>query len=61
MLNAAVLLVVNVVVIQAETGIADFSTSHLYYASRLVGALLIATVVPLLIDRRARRSRRVLR
>jgi hypothetical protein len=61
MLSDAVLLVVNVVAIQAETGIADFSTHHIYYASRLVGALLTATVVPLLIDRSARRSSRVLR
>lgn len=61
MLIAAVLLIVRVVVIQADTGSAEFSTSHFYYASRLIGALLIATLVPLLIDRRARRSSRVLR
>jgi hypothetical protein len=31
------------------------STDHFYYAARLVAALLIATLVPLLIDRRSRR------
>ena len=30
-------------------------TIHMLYAARLVGALLIATLVPLLIDRRLRR------
>lgn len=61
MLSASVFLIVRVVVTQAETGSAEFSTSRFYYVSRLIGALLIATVVPLLIDRRARRSSRVLR
>jgi hypothetical protein len=60
MLSASVLLVSGVDLIQAEAGSADFSTSHLYYASRLIAALLIATVVPLLVDRHARRSSRVL-
>lgn len=55
MLSASVLLIVRVVVTQTATGSTEFSTSHFYYASRLVGALLIATLVPLLIDRRARR------
>jgi len=32
-----------------------FTTEHFYYAARLVAALLIATLVPLLIDRRLRR------
>jgi hypothetical protein len=32
-----------------------FSTEHFYFAARLVAALLIATLVPLLIDRRFRR------
>jgi hypothetical protein len=32
------------------------STGRLFYAARLIGALLMATLVPLLIDRRARRS-----
>jgi hypothetical protein len=31
----------------------------IFHALRLIGALLIATLVPLLIDRRARRSSRV--
>jgi hypothetical protein len=59
MLSAAVFLIVRVVANQADTVGAEFSTSHFYYASRLIGALLIATVVPLLIDRHARRSNRV--
>ena len=36
----------------------SISTHHLLYGLRLIGALLIATLVPLLIDRRARRSDR---
>jgi len=32
-----------------------FTTGHFYYAARLIVALLIATLVPLLIDRRSRR------
>ena len=59
MLSASPLLVVGVVVTQVETDTADFSDNHLFYALRLIGAILIATVVPLLIDRRARRSSRV--
>jgi hypothetical protein len=58
MLSAAVFLIVRVVADQADTVAAEFSTRHFYYASRLIGALLIATVVPLLIDRHARRSNR---
>jgi hypothetical protein len=46
------------VVVQAESDSAEFSTTPLYYAVRLIGALLIATLIPLLIDRRARRSTR---
>jgi hypothetical protein len=56
MLSASVLLIVMVVAAQAETVTPEFSTSRFYYAARLIGALLIATVVPLLLDRRARRS-----
>ena len=56
MLSAAVFLIASVVAVRAEAVGAEFSTSRFYYASRLIGALLIATVVPLLIDRRARRS-----
>ena len=59
MLSAAVFLIVSVVAAQASAVGAEFSNSRFYYASRLIGALLIATVVPLLIDRRARRSSRV--
>jgi hypothetical protein len=61
MLSASVLLVVWILVTQVEAGGTEFSTSRLYYALRLIGALLIATLVPLLIDRRARRSSRVRR
>ena len=31
-------------------------TQSFFYAARLIGALLVATLVPFLIDRRARRS-----
>jgi hypothetical protein len=58
---SALALLARVVVTQMETGGTGFSTSRLYYASRLIGALLIATLVPLLIDRHARRSSRVRR
>ena len=58
MLSAAVFLIASVVANPADTVGGKFSTSHLYYASRLIGALLIAMVVPLLIDRHARRSNR---
>ena len=59
MLSASALLVIGVVAIQAVTDTAEFSDNHLVYALRLIGALLIATLVPLLIDLRARRSSRV--
>jgi len=36
----------------------DFFTNRFYYATRLIGAILIATLIPLHIDRRARRSSR---
>jgi hypothetical protein len=32
---------------------------HIFYALRLIGALLIATLAPLVIDRRTRRSNRI--
>jgi len=32
-----------------------FTADHFIYLSRLIGALLVATLVPLLIDRRFRR------
>ena len=59
MLSASVLVVVWVVLTQTDTDTAEFSANHLLYALRLIGALLVATAVPLLIDRRARRSSRV--
>jgi hypothetical protein len=58
---SAFVVLVWVVVTQMDTGDTGFSTSRLYYVSRLIGALLIATLVPLLIDRHARRSSRVRR
>jgi len=61
MLSASVLLVVWIIVTQMDMGGSQFSTSRFYYALRLIGALLIATLVPLLIDRRVRRSSRVRR
>jgi hypothetical protein len=33
----------------------DFFRTHFFYAIRLIGALLVVTLVPLLIDRRFRR------
>jgi hypothetical protein len=33
----------------------DFLDTHLFYAIRLIAALLLVTLVPLLIDRRFRR------
>jgi hypothetical protein len=58
MLSAAVSAIVRVFVSQAEAAGAEVSSSRFYYAGRLIGALLIATLVPILIDRRARRSSR---
>jgi hypothetical protein len=57
MLSAALSAIVELFVNQAEAG-TQVSLSRFYYAARLIGALLIATVVPFLIDRRARRSSR---
>lgn len=59
-LSSAFVLLVWVVT-RFDTGDTGFSTSRLYYASRLIGALLIATLIPLLIDRHARLSSRVRR
>ena len=56
MLSAAVSLIIRVLVGQVEASTADAYTSRFFYAARLIGALLIATLVPLLIDRRARRA-----
>ncbi len=57
MLSASLFLIVSIVGPQADTGGAEFGT-RMYYASRLIAALLAATVIPLVIDRRARRSSR---
>jgi hypothetical protein len=54
---ASLLLVVIFVVTHDSIG-ADFFTSRFYYSARLIGALLIAILIPLHIDRRARRSSR---
>lgn len=61
MLSASVLLVVWIIVTQMEMGSSQFTSTRWYYALRLIGALMVATLVPLLIDRRARRSSRVRR
>jgi hypothetical protein len=61
MLIASVPLVASLVVTQTDPGGAEFFTSRFYYAARLIGALLVATVVPLLIDRRVRSSSRTSR
>jgi len=58
-LSATALHVIEVVRTQTETDTTEFSDNHLLYALRLIGALLVATLVPLLIDQRARRSSRV--
>jgi len=58
LLIASVLLVAGFALTQADPGGSDFFTSRFYYAARLIGALLVATVVPLLIDRRVRSSSR---
>ena len=59
MLTASVLLVTMFISTQTDSAAADFFTSRLYYAARLIGAILIATLIPLQIDRRARRSSRI--
>jgi hypothetical protein len=59
MLSASAIVAVEVFATQTDTDGAEFSGNHLFYALRLIGALLVATVVPLLIDRRARRSSRI--
>jgi hypothetical protein len=61
MLTPAVFLATMIQTTQMEMGSSQFTTTRFFYASRLIGALLIATLVPLLIDRRARRSSRVRR
>lgn len=61
MLSAFVLPILRAVTAQMESGDAGFTTSRLYYAARLIGALLVGTLVPFLIDRHARSSSRVRR
>jgi len=58
MLSASLFLIISDLVTQADAGDVGYSGMRFYYASRLIGALLLATAVPLLIDRRARRSSR---
>jgi len=57
--SASAIVAVGLVVSQTDTDSAELSNDHLFYALRLIGALLVATVVPLLVDRRARRSSRI--
>jgi hypothetical protein len=58
MLSASLFLIVSAVATQVDTEDVASSGIHFYYALRLIGALLLATVIPLMIDRRARRSSR---
>jgi hypothetical protein len=58
MLSASLFLIISAVATQVDAGDVGPSSMRFYYASRLIGALLLATVVPLLIDRRAHRSNR---
>jgi hypothetical protein len=55
-LSAAFSILAGLLTAQMAVSEVDISTSRFYYAARLIGALLVATLVPLLIDRRARRS-----
>ena len=59
MLSASLLLGAIFILTQADSAGADFFTSRFYYAVRLIGAILIATLIPLQLDRRARRSSRI--
>jgi hypothetical protein len=59
MLSASLLVVAMFILTQTDSAAADFFTSRFYYAARLIGAILIATLIPLQIDRRARRSVRI--
>ena len=51
------LLVVRVIAGESERAGVEFSGTQAYYVLRFAGALVLATLVPLLIDRRARRAR----
>ena len=57
--SASAILIVAVLAFRTGTDTSGFSDNHLFYALRLIGALGVATAVPLLIDRRARRSNRI--
>lgn len=59
MLSASDLFVAILALIQPDSASADFFTSRFYYAARLIAALLTATLIPLELDRRARRSSRI--
>jgi hypothetical protein len=59
MLSASLILVMIFILTGPDSAGADFFTSRFYYAARLIGAILIATLTPLQIDRRARRSNRI--
>ena len=59
MLSAPALFVVGIVATQAGGDADQVSDNHLFYALRLICALLVATLVPLVIDQRARRSARL--
>lgn len=61
MLSVLALPVIRAVAAQMGSGDTGFSASRLYYAARLIAALLIAILIPLLIDRHARSSSRVRR
>jgi hypothetical protein len=55
---SAVIFIVRLLAGQLEAAGDAVSANRFYYAARLIGALIVATLVPLLIDRRARRSSR---
>ena len=58
MLSASLFLIISALATQVDAGDVGSTGMRFYYAARLIGALLLATAVPLLIDRRARRSSR---
>jgi hypothetical protein len=59
MLSAAAFL--RTIVGEPSTEVGGFQSTNLFYGLRLVCALALATLVPFLIDRHARRSTRVAR
>lgn len=54
-INAGVLALGSVILAIFAEGESGYPGVRLFYAARLAGALLVATLVPLLIDRRLRR------